>query len=158
MQRLARVGILHQPDHEDAQQRGHQTDDDGDQREAHRRELGAHLRQAGGQDAEQGRGGSGGDGDSGDDRADVRLEDIGAHARYIADIVADIVGNAGGIARIVFGHVFLDLADQVGTDVGGLGEDAAAHARKQRDRRGAHGKAVDGSGLAEVTPDPEDVG
>ena len=43
----------------------------------------------------------------------------------------------GGVAGIVLGDARLDLADQVGADVGGLGEDAAAEPREDRDQRRA---------------------
>ena len=42
-----------------------------------------------------------------------------------------------GIARIVFGDSGLDLADEVGADVRGLGEDAAAETGEDRNQRGA---------------------
>ena len=67
----------------------------------------------------------------------VGLEQIGRHAGAVADIVADIVRDHGWIARIVLGDAGLDLADQVGADVGALGEDAAAQAGEDRDQRGA---------------------
>src|SRR3546814_10466488 len=44
------------------------------------------------------------------------------------------------VARIVFGDSGLDLALQVGADVGGLGKDAAAETREDRDQRGAEGQ------------------
>jgi hypothetical protein len=68
-----------------------------------------------------------------DDGADVRLEEVGAHAGHVADVVTDVVGDDGGVARVVLGDAGLDLADQVGADVGGLGVDAAARrARRAR--------------------------
>ena len=42
-----------------------------------------------------------------------------------------------GIARIVLRNAGLDLADEVGADVGALGEDAAAETGEDRDQRGA---------------------
>ena len=42
-----------------------------------------------------------------------------------------------GIARIVLGNARFDLADEVGADVGALGEDAAAETGEDRDQRGA---------------------
>ena len=46
----------------------------------------------------------------------------------------------GRVAGIVLGDSGLDLADQVGADVGGLGEDAAAETREDRNQRGAEGE------------------
>ncbi len=70
----------------------------------------------------------------------IGLEQIGGHAGAIADIVAHIVGDDGGVAGIVFGNARFHLADQIGTDIGGLGEDAAAQTREDRDQRGAEGQ------------------
>jgi hypothetical protein len=76
-----------------------------------------------------------------DDGADVGLEEVGAHAGHVADVVADVVGDGRGVARVVLGDAGLDLADQVGADVGGLGVDAAADAGEERDGRGAQREA-----------------
>ena len=78
-----------------------------------------------------------------DDRADEGLEEVGAHAGDVADVVTDVVGDDGGVAGVVLGNARLDLADEVGADVGGLGVDAAADTREQRDRGGAHREAGD---------------
>ena len=71
------------------------------------------------------------------DGDDIGLEQIGCHSGAIADIVADIVRDHGGVAGIVLGDTGLDLADQVGADVRGLGEDAAAETSEDRDQRSA---------------------
>ena len=68
-------------------------------------------------------------------RDDVGLEQVGRHAGAVADVVADVVGDDGRIARIVFGNARFDLTDQVGADVGSLGENTAAEAREDRDQR-----------------------
>ena len=73
----------------------------------------------------------------GDHRHRIGLEQVGRHAGAVADIVADIVGDGGRVARIVLRNAGLDLADQVGADVGALGEDAAAETGEDRDQRGA---------------------
>ncbi len=73
----------------------------------------------------------------GDRRHRIGLEQVGRHAGAVADIVADIVGDGGGIARIVLRNAGLDLADQVAADVGALGEDAAAEPGEDRDQRSA---------------------
>ena len=71
----------------------------------------------------------------------VGLEQVRRHAGAVADVVADVVGDHGRVARVVLGDAGLDLADQVGADVGALGEDAAAEAREDRDQRAAEGEA-----------------
>ena len=94
--------------------------------------------------------------DRGDDRAGVRFEQVGAHAGDVADVVADVVGDGRRVARVVLGDAGLDLADQVGADVGGLGVDAAADAGEQRDRRRT--EAVGGEDLerlVDLQPDHE---
>ena len=77
----------------------------------------------------------------GDQRDRVGLEQVRRHAGAVADIVADVVGDHGRVARVVFGNAGFDLADQVGADIGALGEDAAAQAREDRDQRAAEGEA-----------------
>ena len=76
-----------------------------------------------------------------DDRADIGLEKVGAHAGHVADIVTDVIGDDGGVARVILGNTDLDLADEVSADVGSLGIDAAADAREKGDRRGAEREA-----------------
>ena len=71
-------------------------------------------------------------------RADVRLIQVGAHARHVAHVVAHIVGDDGWIAVVVFGDILFHLADKVGAHVCRLGKDASAHAREQRHARSAH--------------------
>ena len=72
------------------------------------------------------------------DRGDrVRLEEVGRHARAVADVVADVVGDHGRVARVVLGDAGLDLPDEVGADVGGLRVDAAAESREHGDERAA---------------------
>ena len=78
---------------------------------------------------------------------DVGLEQVGAHAGAVADVVAHVVGDGGGVAGIVLRDAGLDLADQVGAHVGGLGEDAAADAHEQGQQRSAEAEAdQDGGG------------
>jgi hypothetical protein len=85
----------------------------------------------------------GGEHHRGDDRPGVGLEQVGAHAGDVADVVADVVGDGRGVARVVLGDAGLDLADQVGADVGGLGVDAATDTGEQRDRRAAEPEGRD---------------
>ena len=80
----------------------------------------------------------------GDDRDGVGLEQVGGHAGAVADIVADVVGDGGGVARIILRDARLDLADEVAADIGALGEDAAAEAGEDRDQRGAEAERHQG--------------
>ena len=87
-------------------------------------------------------------GDQGDR---VGLEEVRGHAGAVADVVADVVGDGGGVARVVLGDARLDLADEVGADVGRLGEDAAADAHEHGQQRAAEAEALEDHrrGLAE---------
>ena len=64
----------------------------------------------------------------------VALEQVGGHPGAVADVVADVVGDRRRVAGVVLGDALLDLAHQVGADVGRLREDAAAHPHEQRQR------------------------
>ena len=115
------------------------ADDGGDDRDAAQRE-GVHDRRLGGggdHQRAQHHGGDEGDG--------VGLEEVGRHAGAVADVIADVVGDHGGVARVVLGDPGLDLAHQVGADVGALGEDAAAEAGEDGDEGGAEGEADEGA-------------
>ena len=79
----------------------------------------------------------------GDQGHGVRLEQVGRHAGAVADVVADVVGDGRGVARVVLGDVLLDLADQVGADVGGLGEDAAADPHEHGEQGGTEAEALE---------------
>ncbi len=76
------------------------------------------------------------------DRGDrVGLEQVGSHAGAVADVVADVVGDHGRVPRVILGNARLDLADEVGADVGGLREDAAAESREDADQRATEAEA-----------------
>ena len=92
---------------------------------------------------------------AGDDGDFVGLEDVGGHAGAVADVVAHEVGDDRRVARVVFGDAGLDLAHQVGADVGRLGVDAAAHPHEQGQQRAAEAEAEQGvrRGLAEDDED-----
>ena len=82
----------------------------------------------------------------GQDGAGVGFVQVGAHAGHVADIVADVVGDGGRVARVVFGDAGFDFSDQVGADVGRFGEDAAADAGEQGLGRSAHAEGQHGGG------------
>ena len=93
----------------------------------------------------------------------VGLEEVRRHAGAVADVVADVVGDHRRVARIILGDPGLDLADQVGADVGCLGEDAAAEPGEDRDQRAPEAEAderVDGLlvGVVGEHQDPEVAG
>ncbi len=65
------------------------------------------------------------------------FEEVRRHAGAVPHVVADIVGDHRGIARVILGNARFHLADQVRADIGALGEDAAAKPREDRDERPA---------------------
>ena len=71
----------------------------------------------------------------------VGLEQVGRHTGAVADVVADVVGDHSRVAGVVLGDPRLDLADQVGADVGGLGEDAAAEPGEDGNQRATEAEA-----------------
>ena len=83
------------------------------------------------------------------------LEDVGATAGAVAYVVADEVGDDGGVAGIVFGDAGFDFADEVGAYVGGLGVDAAAELGEEGDEGGSEAEAYelidDVLGIVEAT-------
>ncbi len=84
-------------------------------------------------------------------RHGIGLEEVGGHAGAVADIVADVVRNHSRVTGIVLRNAGLDLAHNVGADIGGLGEDPASEAGEDRDQRTAEAQAdkrVDGVSLA----------
>src|SRR3990170_3506462 len=89
--------------------------------------------------------GDGVDDDAEDHGADVLgghgLEQVGATAGAVADVVAHEVGDHRGVARVVLRYPRLDLADEVSADVGGLRIDAAAELGEQRHEAGAEAEA-----------------
>ena len=80
----------------------------------------------------------------GDDGHGIGLEQVGGHAGAIADIVADIVSDGCGIARIIFGNTGLDLAYEIAADIGALGEDPAPKTGEDGDQRGAESERHQG--------------
>ena len=98
-------------------------------------------------------------GNAEDDRRDerhlVRLEQVGRHTGAVTDVVADVVGDRRGVARVVFGDTGFDLADEVGADVGRLGEDAATDSEEQREQRTAESEP-DQDRRARVLEDHDD--
>ena len=76
-----------------------------------------------------------------DDRPDVGLEQVGAHAGHVADVVAHVVGDGRRIQRMIFGDPRLDLAHQVRANIGRLGVDTATNTSEQGDRGGSQRKS-----------------
>ena len=94
--------------------------------------------------------------EGGDEDHRVRLEQVGGHARAVADVVAHVVRDSGGIAGVVFGDVVFDFAYQVGADVSRLGEDSAADPHEHGEQGRAEPEAFqDDRGVGPVDEDYE---
>ena len=90
--------------------------------------------------------GGGSERGGGEDGSDIGFVKVGTHAGHVAHVVTDVVGDGRGVARIVFGNAGFHLADEVGADIRGLGEDAAADAGEERLQRSAHAEGQHGGG------------
>mmetsp|Transcript_6763 Transcript_6763/g.22192 ORF Transcript_6763/g.22192 Transcript_6763/m.22192 type:complete len:577 (+) Transcript_6763:629-2359(+) len=74
-----------------------------------------------------------GESSASNDGANEGFEKIGTHTGDITDVVTDVVGNRGGVARVIFRNVRLNLTDEVSADVGSLGVDTTSHTREESD-------------------------
>ena len=134
--RLERVGLALFGAHcVHTEDRGHDADGAGGERE-HQTERGVHADRLERGHTED---------DRRDERDLVALEQVGGHAGAVADVVTDVVGDGRGVAGIVFGDAGFDLADEVGADVGGLGEDAAADTKEEGQQRATEAESDRGS-------------
>lgn len=70
--------------------------------------------------------------------AAIRFVQIGSHACHIAHIVTHVIGDGGGVARIVFRDARFHLPHQIGAHISRLGVDTAAHTREKRLCGGSH--------------------
>mmetsp|Transcript_15687 Transcript_15687/g.37040 ORF Transcript_15687/g.37040 Transcript_15687/m.37040 type:complete len:747 (-) Transcript_15687:115-2355(-) len=77
-------------------------------------------------------------------------EKIRAHAGDVAHVVADVVRDCGGVVGIVLIQAGNDLANQVRTDVGGLGVDTTADTAEHGN--GAATQAIAGRTVEEDLP------
>ena len=110
--------------------------DDGNRAEHQREQNGAHAHVHHHQAAEQ---------HGGDQGHGIGFEQVCGHAGAITDVVADVIRDHRGVARVVLRDAGFDLADQVGADVGALGENAAAQAREDGNQRAAKGQSHQGT-------------
>ena len=74
----------------------------------------------------------------------VGFKEVGGHAGAVADVVAHVVGDDGGVAGVVFRNAGFHLAHEVGADVGALGEDAAAETGEDGNEGSAEGQGHEG--------------
>ena len=86
----------------------------------------------------------GGEQHGGDHGHGVGFKEVGGHTGAVAHVVAHVVGDDGGVARVVFGDAGFDLAHEVGAHVGALREDAAAETREDGDEGSAEAEGHEG--------------
>ena len=128
--RLQTALALADPGDEDTDHGGEHADGRDDQRE----EQTLQAERRGAQD------------EGGDEHHGIGLEQVRGHARAVADVVADVVRDGGGVARVVLRDALLDLADEVRAHVGGLGEDAATDTHEHRQQGRAEAEALQHAG------------
>ena len=93
---------------------------------------------------------SGGDNECGTGALSEGTEEVRAHAGDVAHVVADVVRDGGGVVGIVLIQAGNNLADQVRTDVGGLGVDTSADTAEHGN--GAATQAITGRTVEEDLP------
>ena len=64
-------------------------------------------------------------------RTTITLVEVGTHTGHVAHVVAHVVGDGCGIARVVLGDVSLHLTYDIGTHVGSFRVNTATHTGKQ---------------------------
>ena len=129
VQRRHDVAARPELDQVGADHRAEKADAADEERVEHERGLGA----LGEEDGAEQHGRDHGDG--------IGLEQVRRHAGTVADVVAHVVRDHRGIARVVFRDAGLDLTNQIGPDIGPFGKNAAAEAGEDRDQRGAERQA-----------------
>ncbi len=77
----------------------------------------------------------------GNDGDRVGFEKVGSHPSAVADVIADVISDGRGIARIVFGNTGSTLPTRSAADIGALGEDTAAETGEDRNQRGAEAES-----------------
>ena len=113
-------GALLRADQKDADDR--QYDADGGDQHRGQHGLYLHVAREGGGSERRGR----------QNRTAIAFVKVGSHTGHVAYVVAHVIGYRCRVARIVFGDAGLDLADQIGSDVGRFRIDTSADPREER--------------------------
>ena len=71
----------------------------------------------------------------------IGFKQVSGHTGAIAHVIAHVVGNHGGVARVILWNAGFNFTDQVGTHVSTFGEDAAAQTGEDGYEGRAKGKA-----------------
>ena len=83
----------------------------------------------------------------------VSFENVRRHAGAIADIIADVIGDRGRIARIIFFETALDFSDKIRADVRGFCVNTAAESRENADQTRAQGETDQAADCAIMSHD-----
>ena len=73
----------------------------------------------------------------------IGFEQVGAHTRYVAHVIAYVIGNSCRVQRVVFRNAGFYFTYKVSANVGSFGINTAANTGKQSNRRSAERKAGD---------------
>ncbi len=76
----------------------------------------------------------------------VALEDVCGYTGAVTHVVSHQVRDDRGVARVILGYPFLDLADEVRAYVSGLGVDVASHPHEKGEQGAAEAEAQEGVG------------
>ena len=115
MQQVLGGGVFFSADHEDADDRKH----DSDGRYHH---GGKHVVEPSGESRAKSC--------RRQNRTAVRFVEVGPHACHVTHVVAYVVGNGSRVPGVIFGNARFHFAHEVGTHVGCLGVNSAAHTGK----------------------------
>ena len=118
-----------------------------DEEAAHDRSGNTHSCQQQGEDRAGDAVGHSAQGNGRDDRANIGLEEVGAHAGHVAHVIAHVVGDGSGVTGVILGDTGFHLTHQVSAHVGSLGVDTAAHTGKQSDGRSTQREAGQHTGI-----------
>jgi len=91
--------------------------------------------------------GSGGDDKGGTGGFGERSEEIRSHTGDVSNIISDVIGDGGGVIRGVFSHVFFNLSDKVGSDIGAFGKDTTSDSSEKG--HGGSSESVSGDSVIE---------
>src|SRR5699024_12649607 len=86
----------------------------------------------------------------------VGLEQVGGHACAVTHVVTDVVRDGRGVAWVVLGDALFDLADEVGADVGRLGEDAPAHTHEHGEKSRTEPETLEDDGGVSLVEEDDD--
>ena len=64
----------------------------------------------------------------------ICFKQVGSHTGAVTDVVTDVIGDNSWVTGVIFRDPGLDFSNQVGADIGALGENAAAETGEDGDQ------------------------